>query len=58
IIKLLISQGRLIDAVHFVQAFNFTENFPPAPLLRTYLKEVREDLQRKWKSSGTGDKHK
>lgn len=40
-----------MDAVHFVQAFKLTESFPPVPLLKTYLKDLRRNSQGK---SGPG----
>ncbi|RZC67547.1 hypothetical protein C5167_011237 [Papaver somniferum] len=48
----LISRRRQIDAVHFVQAFKLEESFPPAPLLQTYLRDLRRDIQIKNTSSG------
>ncbi|OVA01003.1 Frigida-like [Macleaya cordata] len=52
VVETLISSGRQIDAVHFVQAFKLTENFPPVPLLKTYLKDLRRNSQGKIGSSG------
>ncbi|MQL98792.1 hypothetical protein Taro_031506, partial [Colocasia esculenta] len=37
VVEALISSGRLIDAVHFIHAFQLTESFPPVPLLKDYL---------------------
>lgn len=37
--------GKLIDAVHLVQAFGLSESFPPVPLLKTYLKDLRRNSQ-------------
>ncbi|KAI3841689.1 hypothetical protein MKW92_033602 [Papaver armeniacum] len=45
LVKGLISRRRQIDAVHFVQAFKLEESFPPAPLLQTYLRDLRRDIQ-------------
>ncbi|KAK6923107.1 Frigida-like [Dillenia turbinata] len=49
----LISSGRQIDAVHFIHAFELTEGFPPVPLLKTYLKDLRRNSQGKG-GNGTG----
>ncbi|MCL7025048.1 hypothetical protein MKW94_028696 [Papaver nudicaule] len=52
VIQALISAGKQIDAVHFVQAFKLTENFPPIPLLKTYLKDLRRNAQGKITAAG------
>lgn len=52
VIETLISNGRQIDAVHFVQAFKLTENFPSVPLLKTYLKDLRRNSQGKIGAAG------
>ncbi|KAK6923996.1 Frigida-like [Dillenia turbinata] len=49
----LINTGRQIDAVHFIHAFELTETFPPVPLLKTYLKDLRRNSQGKG-GNGTG----
>ncbi|XP_021714398.1 FRIGIDA-like protein 3 isoform X2 [Chenopodium quinoa] len=45
LVDTLISNGRQIDAVHFIHAFKLSEAFPPVPLLRAYLKELRRNSQ-------------
>lgn len=45
VVETLIERGRLIDAVHFIHAFDLSEAFPPIPLLKTYLKEIRRNSQ-------------
>ncbi|KAI3986995.1 hypothetical protein MKX01_039930 [Papaver californicum] len=52
VIEALISAGKQIDAVHFVQTFKLTENFPPVPLLKTYLKDLRRNSQGKITAAG------
>ncbi|XP_042508690.1 FRIGIDA-like protein 3 isoform X2 [Macadamia integrifolia] len=52
VVESLVSSGRQIDAVHFIQAFQLTESFPPVPLLRTYLKDLRRNSQVKGGSGG------
>ncbi|KAG1366849.1 FRIGIDA-like protein 3 [Cocos nucifera] len=49
----LVDRGRQIDAVHFAHAFQLTESFPPVPLLKAYL----EDLKNAEKN-GNGDGQK
>ncbi|POO00778.1 Frigida-like [Trema orientale] len=51
LIELLIDSGKQIDAVHFIQAFQLTESFPPVPLLKTYLKDLRRNSQGKVEST-------
>lgn len=45
VIEALIKNGRQVDAVHFIQAFQLSESFPPVPLLKTYLKDLRRNSQ-------------
>lgn len=45
VIQELVNAGKLIDAVHLVQAFGLSESFPPVPLLKTYLKDLRRNSQ-------------
>ncbi|KAL2906401.1 FRIGIDA-like protein 3 [Bienertia sinuspersici] len=45
LVETLIQRGRYIDAVHFIHAFQLSEAFPPVPLLKTYLKELRRNSQ-------------
>ncbi|KAG9440230.1 hypothetical protein H6P81_020395 [Aristolochia fimbriata] len=47
IVETLVGSGRQIDAVHFIQAFQLAETFPPVPLLKTYLKDLRRNSQGK-----------
>ncbi|XP_068654842.1 FRIGIDA-like protein 3 isoform X2 [Aristolochia californica] len=47
IVDTLVGNGRQIDAVHFIQAFQLVEMFPPVPLLKTYLKDLRRNSQGK-----------
>ncbi|XVF59333.1 hypothetical protein PTKIN_Ptkin07bG0267300 [Pterospermum kingtungense] len=52
VVELLINSGRQIDAVRFIHAFQLTESFPPVPLLKTYLKDLRRNSQGKGGNSG------
>lgn len=52
IIEILVSNAKQIDAVHLIHAFQLTENFPPVPLLKTYLKDLRRNSQGKGGNSG------
>ncbi|KAI3923283.1 hypothetical protein MKW92_033232 [Papaver armeniacum] len=52
VIDALISAGKQIDAVHFVQAFKLTENYPLVPLLKTYLKDLRRNSQGRITAAG------
>lgn len=45
LIETLTQIGRHIDAVHIIHAFQLSEAFPPVPLLKTYLKELRRNSQ-------------
>lgn len=36
------NSGRHIDAVNLAFAFELTEQFPPVPLLKSYLKEAKK----------------
>ncbi|KAI4374432.1 hypothetical protein MLD38_012427 [Melastoma candidum] len=42
VIDALSNSGRQIDAVNLAFAFELTEQFPPVPFLKSYLKEARE----------------
>lgn len=55
VIEVLINSGKQIEAVHFVQAFQLTETFPPVPLLKTYLKDLRRNSQGKGGNTGGAD---
>ncbi|KAL7193332.1 hypothetical protein ACSBR2_025023 [Camellia fascicularis] len=52
VIEALVNCGKQIDAVHFIHAFQLTESFPPVPLLKTYLKDLRRNSQGKPGSFG------
>ncbi|XP_031277963.1 FRIGIDA-like protein 3 [Pistacia vera] len=52
LVESLVNSGKQIDAVHFIHAFQLTESFPPVPLLKTYLKDLRRNSQGKGVSSG------
>lgn len=45
LVETLIKSGRQIDAVHFIHAFELSEAFPPVPLLKAYLKDLRRNSQ-------------
>lgn len=45
IINILINSDRQVDAVHFIHAFELLESYPPIPLLKTYLKDLRRNSQ-------------
>lgn len=47
LIELLIKSGKQINAVRFIHAFEHTGRFPPVPLLKTYLKDLRRNSQGK-----------
>ncbi|KAF6142400.1 hypothetical protein GIB67_033827 [Kingdonia uniflora] len=47
LIEIFVETGRQINAVHLVQAFKLTESFPPVPILKTYLKDLRRNCQGK-----------
>jgi len=42
VIEVLITSGRQIDAVNLAFQFELTEQFPPVPLLQSYLKEAKK----------------
>ncbi|OEL19811.1 FRIGIDA-like protein 3 [Dichanthelium oligosanthes] len=44
IIEELVNRHRQIDAVHFIQAFGLSETFPPTPLLKTYVDELKDSF--------------
>ncbi|KAF3790692.1 FRIGIDA-like protein 3 [Nymphaea thermarum] len=54
VIESLVNSGRQIDAVNFIYSFKLTESFPPVPLLKTYLKDVRRNSQGKGGNAGPG----
>lgn len=41
VIGTLLSGGRHIEAINLAFAFDLTEQFPPVPLLKAFLKEAR-----------------
>jgi hypothetical protein len=41
----LVKKHRQIDAVQFIQAFGLSESFPPAPLLKAYVDELKDSLK-------------
>lgn len=41
-VEALINSGRQIDAVNLAFAFELTEQYPPVPLLKSYLQEARK----------------
>ncbi|KAM0854232.1 hypothetical protein ACQ4PT_050558 [Festuca glaucescens] len=45
IIEELVKKHRQIDAVQFIQAFGLSESFPPAPLLKAYVDELKDSLK-------------
>ncbi|KAF5738239.1 putative Protein FRIGIDA [Tripterygium wilfordii] len=45
IVESLINGGKQIDAVRFIHTFELTDRFPPVPLLKTYLKDIRRNSQ-------------
>lgn len=47
LVELLINSGKQIYAVRFIHVFELTQAFPPVPLLKTYLKELRRNSQGK-----------
>ncbi|KAJ7944486.1 FRIGIDA-like protein [Quillaja saponaria] len=47
VIELLVNNWKQIAAVHFIHAFQLCENFPPVPLLKAYLKDLRRNSQGK-----------
>lgn len=53
IIEELIKRHRQIDAVQFIQAFGLSENFPPAPLLKTYVDELKDSINNNGDANAT-----
>ncbi|KAG6488949.1 FRIGIDA-like protein 3 [Zingiber officinale] len=54
LIEVLQNTGRQIEAVNLAFAFELTEQFPPVPLLKGYLKEARKVSQVKAGSMSPG----
>jgi len=52
----LVNRHRQIDAVHFIQAFGLSETFPPAPLLKTYVDELKDTFDNNGDASATSSK--
>ncbi|RAL39977.1 hypothetical protein DM860_008117 [Cuscuta australis] len=55
VVQALINRGKEIDAAHFIHAFQLTESFPIAPILKAHLKDLRRSLQGKGASSGNAE---
>ncbi|XP_039009271.1 FRIGIDA-like protein 3 [Hibiscus syriacus] len=55
LVELLINSGRQVDAVRFIHAFQLTERFPPVPLLKMFLKDLRRNSQGKGGGSRGAD---
>lgn len=53
VIEELIKKHRQIDAVQFIQAFGLSEAFPPAPLLKAYVDEIKGSLNNKGDAGAT-----
>ncbi|KAL6657667.1 hypothetical protein ACP70R_005447 [Stipagrostis hirtigluma subsp. patula] len=53
IIEELVKRHRQIDAVHFIQAFGLSTSFPPAPLLKTYVEELKDSFENNGEASTT-----
>ncbi|CAN6168656.1 unnamed protein product [Urochloa humidicola] len=56
IIEELVNRHRQIDAVHFIQAFGLSETFPPAPLLKTYVDELKDTFDNNGDGTATSSK--
>ncbi|URE38909.1 Frigida-like protein [Musa troglodytarum] len=54
LIEYLLNSGRQIEAVNLACAFKLTEQFPPVPLLKAYLKDARKVAQVKAGSMSPG----
>ncbi|CAL9203560.1 unnamed protein product [Musa hybrid cultivar] len=54
LIEVLLNSGRQIEAVNLAYAFKLTEQFPPVPLLKAYLKEAKKVSQVKAGSMSPG----
>ncbi|KAE8700063.1 putative Aspartic proteinase nepenthesin-1 precursor [Hibiscus syriacus] len=55
LVELLINSGRQVDAVRFIHSFQLTERFPPVPLLKMFLKDLRRNSQGKGGGSHGAD---
>ncbi|WOL15476.1 truncated FRIGIDA-like protein 1 [Canna indica] len=58
LIEKLNKNGRQFDAVRLVYAFNLVDKYPPVPLLRSYIKEVKktaQDVRNKGKNSSESE---
>jgi len=42
VIKVLVNNGRQIDAVNLAIAFDLTDQFSPIPLLKSYLNDAKK----------------
>ncbi|CAN6205952.1 unnamed protein product [Urochloa humidicola] len=56
IIEELVNRHRQIDAVHFIQTFGLSETFPPAPLLKTYVDELKDTFDNNGDATATSSK--
>ncbi|KAF8664315.1 hypothetical protein HU200_054865 [Digitaria exilis] len=56
IIEELVNRHRQIDAVHFIQAFGLSETFPPVPLLKTYVDELKDSFDNNGDATATFSK--
>lgn len=56
VVEDLVNRGRHIDAVHFVHAFELTESFPPVPLLKAYLEDLKNPGKNRDTSTGNVQK--
>ncbi|GMY11852.1 FRIGIDA-like protein 3 [Fagus crenata] len=45
LVESLVNSGKQINAVRFIHVFELTESFPPVPLLKSYLKDLRRNSQ-------------
>lgn len=41
LVERLVQDGKQLDAVTFIQEYELAEKFPPVPLLKAYLKDIR-----------------
>eukprot|EP00252_Welwitschia_mirabilis_P018971 TRINITY_DN4267_c0_g1_i1.p1 TRINITY_DN4267_c0_g1~~TRINITY_DN4267_c0_g1_i1.p1 ORF type:complete len:581 (+),score=122.00 TRINITY_DN4267_c0_g1_i1:196-1938(+) len=50
LVETLVKSGKQVEAVNFAYAFGLTENFPPVPLLKEFLKDAKKACQASLKS--------
>eukprot|EP00250_Pteridium_aquilinum_P012209 c20574_g1_i1 orf=92-2215(+) len=53
VVERLVKDGKQLDAVTYIQEYQLSERFPPVPLLKAYLKDIRKGHSSK---SSTEDK--